>query len=342
MKSNTLLFQGEDSVNYLNVVLILLSSVLAYYIPFHLFLFVYAFLGPLHYLTEISWLEKRNFYVSKKFDVIIYVLLCIFLFLGIFFKKVGEFTTPILIFSVVYTIIILTVKNNYLKYFLALISLLLIFAKMKDTLLVEKNWLLPIIIFSVLLPTLVHVYFFTGVFLLGGALKQNKFSAYLSVFAFIICSLVLLNINSVDLQPVSAEMQKLYDKFKMMNKSFMYVFGYNNYENVKDIWVKSDDSIYANLYAKRTMSFIAFAYCYHYLNWFSKTTVIKWHQVSKIRLGVIFALWVLSVGVYIWDYKIGFYTLFILSMMHVFLEFPLNYQSFKNVISIMIKKLGFR
>jgi hypothetical protein len=29
------------------------------------------------------------------------------------------------------------------------------------------------------------------------------------------------------------------------------------------------------------MRFIAFAYLYHYLNWFSKTEVIRWHKVPK-------------------------------------------------------------
>ena len=32
-----------------------------------MFLFAYAFLGPLHYLTEISWLHDRQYFAKGKF-----------------------------------------------------------------------------------------------------------------------------------------------------------------------------------------------------------------------------------------------------------------------------------
>ena len=40
------------------------------------------------------------------------------------------------------------------------------------------------------------------------------------------------------------------------------------------------------------MRFIAFAYTYHYLNWFSKTEIIRWHKVPKKRFIVVLVLWV--------------------------------------------------
>src|SRR5438105_15288845 len=55
-----------DQVNYLNLGLMIVSCVLAYIIPFELFLFSYAVLGPLHYLTEISWLHDRKYFVEAK------------------------------------------------------------------------------------------------------------------------------------------------------------------------------------------------------------------------------------------------------------------------------------
>ena len=73
------------------------------------------------------------------------------------------------------------------------------------------------------------------------------------------------------------------------------------------------------------MRFIAFAYTYHYLNWFSKTSIIRWHQVNRSRLIGIVALWLLAVGLYGFDYRVGFIALYTLSFMHVFLEFPLNW-----------------
>src|SRR5260370_20780759 len=46
----------------------LVSCVVALYIPFELFLFAYAVLGPAHYLTEISWLHKRGYFTRGEHD----------------------------------------------------------------------------------------------------------------------------------------------------------------------------------------------------------------------------------------------------------------------------------
>jgi len=79
------------------------------------------------------------------------------------------------------------------------------------------------------------------------------------------------------------------------------------------------------------MRFIAFAYTYHYLNWFSKTSVIKWHLVPKRVLIATISLWLLSIAIYAYDYTLGMNVLFFLSFLHVFLEFPLNVVSFTGI-----------
>jgi len=75
------------------------------------------------------------------------------------------------------------------------------------------------------------------------------------------------------------------------------------------------------------MRFIAFAYTYHYFNWFSKTSIIKWHEAGAVRLTAVAVLWLAAVGVYAYDYVIGVRVLFCLSLLHVYLEFPLNHVS---------------
>jgi hypothetical protein len=85
--------------------------------------------------------------------------------------------------------------------------------------------------------------------------------------------------------------------------------------------------------------FIAFAYTYHYLNWFSKTSIIGWHKgTSKTRLGIIAAIWVASISFYLYDYRTGIIVLFFLSFLHVFLEFPLNIVSVKGIADSLTKK----
>src|SRR6187551_589263 len=53
------------NVDLLNVGLIAISLVAAFALPFELFLFAYAVLGPLHYLTEISWIHDRGYFVDR-------------------------------------------------------------------------------------------------------------------------------------------------------------------------------------------------------------------------------------------------------------------------------------
>src|SRR5262249_51540937 len=57
-----------DRINYVNVGLMLGAAALACTLPFEVFLVSYAILGPLHYLTQISWLWDRGFYTTGRLD----------------------------------------------------------------------------------------------------------------------------------------------------------------------------------------------------------------------------------------------------------------------------------
>src|SRR5882762_5567144 len=56
---------AKDDVNWLNVGLMAVSCGAAIIAPFHVFLFAYIVLGPLHYLTEISWLHDRKYFTRR-------------------------------------------------------------------------------------------------------------------------------------------------------------------------------------------------------------------------------------------------------------------------------------
>jgi hypothetical protein len=53
---------NTNKVEIINIGFILFSAIVAVFIPLELFLFSYAVLGPLHYLTEINWLNKNDFF----------------------------------------------------------------------------------------------------------------------------------------------------------------------------------------------------------------------------------------------------------------------------------------
>ena len=69
----------------------------------------------------------------------------------------------------------------------------------------------------------------------------------------------------------------------------------------------------------------------NHLNWFSKTSVIKWHLVPKKTLIITLVIWLISISLYIYEYNLGLKVLFFLSFLHVFLEFPLNIVSFTGI-----------
>ena len=177
-----------------------------------------------------------------------------------------------------------------------------------------------VVLFAVFVPTLVHVYIFTGFFILYGAMKGRNRSGYISFAIFLLCPFLFL------LAPVSGfapgqEVRETYEQFWGLNVELFAIFKPDAF----DARGLSDIAIFQSEFGVFIMRVIAFAYTYHYLNWFSKTSIIKWHQVSKPRMAVIAALWIGAVGIYAWDFVIGFKVLFVLSFLHVFLEFPLNH-----------------
>jgi len=102
--------------------------------------------------------------------------------------------------------------------------------------------------------------------------------------------------------------------------------------------------IYNSTIGIMLMRFIAFAYMYHYLNWFSKTEVIRWHKVPKIRFAAVLLIWLSACGLYAYNYALGLSFLFFLSFTHVLLEFPLNMVSIvgRGKETISIAKYGFK
>jgi len=303
-----------DRINYLNIGLMGFSCVAAFIIPFELFLFAYAVMGPLHYLTEISWLHDRNYFTKGKHDYMYLVVIGILLMASQYWSKMYDLSNGMIYLAFLSALVLILVKNNVLKVF----GILLIFATYK----VADNFL---IFFSVFLPTLVHVFVFTGCFILFGALKSRSRSGMWSFAVFLLCPLsFFLFFTDTPIVDVSAYGQMAYQKFQTLNVQTLRIFFDAQFANENDLLNK----IYHSSAGLMIMRFIAFAYTYHYLNWFSKTSVIKWHEVPRARLAFVAVVWVISVVLYSVDYAMGFEWLFFLSFLHVFLEFPLNHFTF--------------
>lgn len=308
-----------DKLNYANIGLMIVSTIVAFIVPFEMFLFAYAVLGPLHYLTEISWLHDRGYYTKGKYDYIFLIAIGLLLTLSQYYPKLNNYGHNMIFIAFLGALVFMLVKNNWLKLFGILLILL--------TSQVSKHLF---IFLSVFLPTLIHVFVFTGLFILYGALKSRSVSGMISFVVFILCPISFFFLfTDVSFVDVTQYGKDAYKKFEGLNYYSLQIFFSEEFTSQADFANKT----YYSSAGIILMRFIAFAYTYHYLNWFSKTSVIKWHEVPKKRLAFIAVLWAISVGLYAINYSMGFEWLFFLSFLHVLLEFPLNHVSFIGIFN---------
>jgi hypothetical protein len=313
-------------VDIINIFLLVLSGFTAIMLPFELFLFVYAVLGPLHYLTEISWLHDRKYFTTGKYDITVLILgtllimICMYrVNLGLEDSGITDFhINRLLVICLGSAIFFAFIKNNFIKW--AGVSCLVLISALSD------KWFLPIIIFT---PTLVHVYVFTFFFMLSGALKSRSRYGYAGATLHFLVPFILYYVF-MNVPPLQASQYGIqtYDMFKPLNTIIMNAINGGN-----DLLEDRGIAIYTSSLGVTIMRFIAFAYTYHYMNWFSKTQIIRWHQVPRARFIGVIILWIASIAIYFADYKLGFNWLFFLSLLHVTLEFPLNAISVRNIFT---------
>lgn len=343
-----------SQVNYVNIGLMILSAIVAFIIPFELFLFSYAVLGPLHYLTEISWLHKRKYFSPGKRDYWILIILTVLILLptmfqyiygavGVkddqgnpvytdgmkkFFGGLDIWGTSLMFFAFASAAIFVLIKGTTKRlvgFLIAAIIAIILKPDMNKPYTDQDVRYAGLLIFSVFLPTLVHVFLFTGAFILVGALKGKSTSGYLSILVFIGCAVSFFLIApGGGNYSISNYAKDSYDvSFYSLNVEIFKTFLHIPSPNA--------DNVYYSSIGILITRFIAYAYTYHYLNWFSKTSIIKWHEVSRSALITIFGLWILALVLYYTNYKTGLDALLFLSFLHVVLEFPLNFQSFRQI-----------
>jgi hypothetical protein len=180
-----------------------------------------------------------------------------------------------------------------------------------------REWLPARLFFGVFLTTVVHVYLFTGLFILAGSMKSRSRSGYASLAVYLACGIGLLLV-----QPATA--------YRPSDYAVENLDAFGGLVSAMARLVPGNGTHPAIVAIGR---FLGFAYTYHYLNWFSKTGVIRWHEISGVRMAGIGALWLASVGLYAYDYATGLAALFFLSIVHVFLEFPLDARTLVDVLA---------
>jgi hypothetical protein len=341
-------------IDLTNFFLIWITLILSFLFPFELFLFSYAVLGPLHYMTEINWLEKKNYFLGSREDKVSYLIMSILIIsllaFGFLFKEfsntdhltalnqqfnsnfgsepvnnIVQWTYSILFIGLFVSVIYFLTDRWLIRILLIALSILIT--------LFFFTYPLFSIWFGLFLPTIVHVFLFTLLFMFFGAMRAKSIWGYLNVASMLA---VIILIITLKVSPVSGSIGQ--ETFNTYTSS--------NFQNLllainKSLGLVQSQTL--DIYLPviwKIQIFIAFAYTYHYLNWFSKTTVINWHQTGKQKMFVILCLWLASVGLYFLNYHIGFVALYVLSMLHVILEFPLNVSSIKGIFQGISSSMG--
>jgi hypothetical protein len=295
-----------DRINYTNVGLMLASAALAWVVPFELFLLAYAVLGPLHYLTEISWLHDRGYFTTGRFDWVPLAALGMVAF-------VAGNTSWLPWDGAVFAAFAAGAVSAFVRNPVVKVSSLVAAAALAAPV---QTWPAAEIFFVFLLSTVVHVYVFTGIFILAGSMKSRSRSGYLSLAVYVVCGVALLLA-----QPAAAGYAPS-DYTKASLGPFVGLI------DALAGMLPGDGEWHAIVAIGR---FLGFAYTYHYLNWFSKTGVIRWHEISRARMAVIGAVYLTALALYGYDYRLGLMGLYFLSIAHVFLEFPLDVRTIVDV-----------
>lgn len=357
------------NIDALNIGLMLISLMLAVAIPIELLVLSYAFIGPMHYLTEINWLEDKGFFIKgKKWAWILVALTAVMIsaptakelvthgylsmetFDKVFSFIQSNFSTFLFVALLFSLILVFFSKNSHVFIGILLVGffIFVVYQPEKPYLVKAPNF---IYIFGIFLPTVIHVYLFTGLFMLYGALKGKS---KLGVISFFVLALMPVIIYNIDMTNPAYTVSEYFNR-GLRDSNFM---GLNQYfANFFGVTYSEQEMIRLNGYSStingavsqtqtmgihwQTQVFIAFAYIYHYLNWFSKTTVIKWHRnLSPKRFSIIVVVYLMAIGLYIYNYKVGFIAMFFLSFLHVLLEFPLNIVSIKGIGEEISKRLA--
>jgi hypothetical protein len=305
----------DPRLDWVNIALMAVACAAAVLAPFHVFLFAYAILGPLHYLTEVSWLHDRNFFTSRagsrKAWLFLVGVTAVVMAVG--YVSSDLLNRPVAPAVEIGMFLLVFVAANVALHVRHPVNALAVVALAMAGLFLFSGYSGYGIV-AYLLVTIVHVFVFTGFFILSGALKSRSRIGYLSLAVFVGCAVTTLLI-AAPAQPANVRVRAAYATFEQLNMLLLHGAG------------APAGSVYAPA-GLGVMRFIAFAYTYHYLNWFSKTSIIRWHAVSRGRGLAIVSAWMAGVALYLYSYRAGFAVFYVLSVVHVMLEFPLNHQTF--------------
>lgn len=292
------------SIDLVNVLLIVVSCLVAHLAPLRLLALSYAVLGPAHYLTQIAWLHDKRYFTTKAWFAPVALQIAAASTLVIFSPVKNASLPACLLVMAVASALMACVSGWRLMSIAFAIGIGLLIA-------VIMQYQFALLV-AVLLPTVVHVFFFTAAFMLNGAKRSRQLGGYASIAALIVAAISFVVMPTINELATSSPIATL---FQSVVKEMKYLG-------------RRDSS------STPMFGFLAFAYTYHYLNWFSKVEIIRWHKVPRNWLVSIVVAYVLLLGLYVVNFTWGFRVSLFLSIVHVVLELPLDMRVLADMVPV--------
>jgi hypothetical protein len=344
------------SIDITNIGLVVFAFAVSFLFPFQAHVLSVVVLGPLHYLTELSWLKDRKFFLKENDDRYLLLILGFFVFCRSFMSQIETYNFVPYLVAVIgqdaHTWLLEVLPNKATTTFLAFIAaFIMVFSKSNKIKLIlfavalvvffflYDNYKGYVLTLAVLIPTILHTFIFTALFMLYGTLKSKSVYGAFAIVAMLVAATFLLALD--------------YQLFYTPKTNFFVFQTYYNTimdpattaemarillrTNFTDVNSYLSSPVYIQL-----ARFLAFMNLYHYLNWFSKTEIIRWHQAPLSSLLISLGIWLGCLAGLLINFEVTVLLLGIFSIMHVIMEFPLNGRMLAGIVEELRKFVPIR
>ncbi|WP_370142005.1 hypothetical protein [Bradyrhizobium elkanii] len=295
----------------LDLSLMVLAAIAAHLAPLDVLLASYAFLGPAHYLTQISWMHDRGYNLPpRRARPWIVAMLAA---LVVPTAMIGVSTWAVAALAAGLVLAGLASLEKPLPLWM------LLSATSAAAIVVGYFYLPPwFLLLLLLVPTLGHVFGFTALFIASGFARKPTLGSGASLGLFVLSAISFAAIPTAGFETGWA--RDAVPVFEAALKRVADLFG-------------SDRA------SRAMLGFVAFAYAYHYLNWFAKTELLRWHAISDSRIVMMATIWVAASVTYLVDYRLGYLATLPLSALHVTLEFPTDVAAARHLVRSVRSRL---
>jgi hypothetical protein len=304
------------STSHSDLTALMVSGLAAAVAPMPTFLLAYTLLGPIHYLTEMQWLRKKSFYFRT----------------GVIPPWMyGTLAAALALLGALDYVL----KAGYSNWIVTLLLVVSISATLRSryalaavavaVLAVRHFSPTTIFLVGVFTPSLVHVFVFTWFFMMSGALRAKTVLTWRwgNPLLLLAIPLVLLWLP-IHYAPQGGLWLRLnHDSFEPMHQYIM--------QHLRHGFVAGPGMLNDPLVAGMLRVF-AFMYLFHYLNWFGKMDLLQWNAISQRGWTAIGVMYAGSISLYAWNFRVGFLVTNFLGLLHVLLEFPLDWQAMRFVL----------